>query len=109
MERIVVINGIERQLLAMSLDSFAGQLAGADPQLQQFLQAETQKQRFQGLVHGLTDQCWDICMEKPSSRLDSKTENCVSNCVNRFIDTSNFVVNRLEKTQNFASSSELDD
>ncbi len=46
-ERIVVINGIERQLLAMSLDSFAGQLAGADPQLQQFLQAETQKQRFQ--------------------------------------------------------------
>ena len=64
---------------------------------------------LQALVHGLNEQCWDICMEKPSSRLDSKTENCVSNCVNRFIDTSNFVVNRLEKTQNFASSSELDD
>lgn len=46
-------------------------------------------------------------MEKPSSRLDSKTEYCISNCVNRFIDTSNFVVNRLEKTQQF-SSSELD-
>lgn len=104
-----VINGLKRKLLAMSLDSFAGQLAGADPQLQQFLQIETQKQRFQGLVHGLTDQCWDICMEKPSSRLDSKTEHCISNCVDRFIDTSNFVVNRLEKTQQFASSSELDD
>ena len=64
---------------------------------------------LQALVHGLNEQCWDICMEKPSSCLDSKTENCVSNCVNRFIDTSNFVVNRLEKTQNFASSSELDD
>lgn len=91
----------------MSLDGFAEQLAGADPQLQQFLQVETQKQRFQALVHGLTEQCWDLCMEKPSSRLDSKTEYCISNCVNRFIDTSNFVVNRLEKTQQF-SSSELD-
>lgn len=48
-------------------------------------------------------------MEKPSSRLDSKTELCIANCVDRFIDTSNFVVNRLEKTQQFASSSELDD
>ncbi|EFX72226.1 mitochondrial import inner membrane translocase subunit Tim8 A-like [Daphnia pulex] len=91
----------------MSLDSVAEQLAGADPQLAQFLQAETQKQRFQGIVHSLTDQCWDICMEKPSSRLDSKTSFCITNCVDRFIDTSNFVVNRLEKTQS-TFSSELD-
>jgi len=48
-------------------------------------------------------------MDKPSSRLESKTESCLANCVNRFIDTSNFVVNRLEKTQQFApASSELD-
>lgn len=93
----------------MSLDGIASQFAGADPQLQHFIEVETQKQRFQTLVHGLTDQCWDICVEKPSSRLDSKTESCLANCVDRFIDTSNFVVNRLEKTNQFASSSELDD
>ena len=113
----------------MSLDGIASQFAGADPQLQHFIEVETQKQRFQVrsliadvvtpirnrlfpiqvLVHGLTDQCWDICMEKPSSRLDSKTESCLANCVDRFIDTSNFVVNRLEKTNQFANSSELDD
>lgn len=93
----------------MSLDGIASQFAGADPQLQHFIAVETQKQRFQVLVHGLTDQCWDICMEKPSSRLDSKTESCLANCVDRFIDTSNFVVNRLEKTNQFSSSSELDE
>lgn len=92
----------------MSLDSIAGQLGQGDPQLQRFIQIETEKQRFQVLVHGLAEQCWDVCVEKPGSRLDSKTENCLSNCVNRFIDSSNFVVNRLEKTQQFSSSSELD-
>jgi import inner membrane translocase subunit TIM8 len=93
----------------MSLDSLAGQLGQVDPQFQRFIEIETEKQRFKVLVHGLTEQCWDVCMEKPGSRLDSKTESCLSNCVNRFIDTSNFVVNRLEKTQQFAPSSELDD
>jgi len=93
----------------MSLESLAGQLGRVDPQMQRFIQIETEKQRFQVLVHGLAEQCWDVCMDKPSSRLDSKTENCLSNCVNRFIDTSNFVVNRLEKTQQFSSApSELD-
>lgn len=76
-----------------------------DPQLQQFIEAETQKQRFQFLVHGLTDTCWELCVDKPSSRLDNRTENCLTNCVERFIDTTNFVVNRLEKTQQFSAVS----
>ncbi len=33
----------------------------------------------------------------PGQKLDRRTENCFTNCVERFIDTSNFVVNRLEK------------
>ena len=68
-----------------------------DPHLQRFLEAETQKQRFHQLLHNLTDQCWDVCMGTPGQKLDRKTETCMSNCVERFIDTSNFVVNRLEK------------
>lgn len=70
-----------------------------DPQLMQFVEAETHKQRFQLLVHELTDKCWDLCMGKPSNKLDSKTESCLTNCVERFIDTANFIVNRIEKTQ----------
>lgn len=60
---------------------------------------------FQFLVHGLTDTCWELCIDKPSSRLDNRTENCLNNCVERFIDTTNFIVNRLEKTQQFAAVS----
>ncbi|KAI8437647.1 hypothetical protein MSG28_011898 [Choristoneura fumiferana] len=54
-----------------------------DPQLEDFILAETQKQRFQVLVHGLTDTCWDTCMGRPSTRMDSKTEVCIMNCVER--------------------------
>ena len=68
-----------------------------DPQMQRFIESETQKQRFQQLVHSLTDQCWDTCMGNPGQKLERKTETCLVNCVERFIDTSNFVVNRLEK------------
>ncbi|GFO47490.1 mitochondrial import inner membrane translocase subunit tim8 a [Plakobranchus ocellatus] len=69
-----------------------------DPGVQRFVNQETQKQRFHGLVHEMTDRCWDTCMGNPSTKLDSKTENCIRNCVDRFLDTSNFVVNRLEST-----------
>ena len=69
-----------------------------DPQMQRFMEAEGQKQKFQQLVHQLTEQCWDSCIQGyPGTRLDRKTESCLVNCVERFIDTSNFIVNRLEK------------
>ncbi|CAL1538965.1 unnamed protein product [Lymnaea stagnalis] len=69
-----------------------------DPVVQQFVARETQKQRFQGLIHEMTGRCWDTCMVNPGSKIDTKTENCIRNCVDRFLDTSNFVVNRLEST-----------
>lgn len=87
----------------MSFDSDESK-AQADPELQHFIESETQKQRFQYLVHALTEQCWDICVEKAGTRLDSRTENCLVNCVERFIDTTNFVVNRLEKAKRLGSS-----
>lgn len=70
-----------------------------DLQMQQFIEAETQKQRFQQLVQSLTEECWDTCVQgAPGSRLDRKTESCIVNCVERFIDTSNYIVNRLDKS-----------
>lgn len=50
-------------------------------------------------MHGLTERCWDLCVEKPSTKLESKQQSCLVNCVQRFIDTTNYVVNRLEKSQ----------
>ena len=38
-------------------------------------------------------------MDKPGPKLDSRTESCFVNCVERFIDTSQFILNRLEQTQ----------
>lgn len=73
-------------------------MALQDPFMQRFVEQETQKQRFQGLIHEMTGRCWDNCMGYPSNKIDSKTESCIRNCVDRFLDTSNFVVNRLEST-----------
>lgn len=70
---------------------------GDDPELTRMLQIEGEKAKFQSLVHNLTDVCWDKCVpDKPGNKLDSKTENCLINCVERFLDTSTFVVKRLD-------------
>ena len=66
-----------------------------DHEMQQFILAEKEKVKFQSLVRSLTDECWEKCVEKIGSKLDSKTETCIVNCVERFLDTSNYVANRL--------------
>ncbi|AWP11818.1 Mitochondrial import inner membrane translocase subunit Tim8 A [Scophthalmus maximus] len=73
-----------------------GQGATADPRLQQFIEVESQKQRFQQLVHQMTE---EKCIDKPGPKMDSRSEMCLVNCVERFIDTSQFILNRLEQTQ----------
>jgi import inner membrane translocase subunit TIM8 len=67
----------------------------ADPQLASFIEQENQKQRFQAVVHTLTEQCWDLCAPSISSRLDGRSETCLANCVERFIDSSNYIINKL--------------
>jgi len=77
----------------------AAGMAGVDPALQGFIQQETERQRFQGVIHDLNEKCWDTCMDgsKPSTRLDGKTETCLKNCVDRFIDTNIAIAQRFEK------------
>ncbi|NXJ76566.1 TIM8A translocase, partial [Trogon melanurus] len=102
----------------MDSPSAAG-LGGADPQLQRFIEVETQKQRFQQLPHEGRARCvwgglwrwrrvpWCVqekCMDKPGPKLDSRAETCFVNCVERFIDTSQFILNRLEQTQKSKSA-----
>jgi len=67
----------------------------ADAQLASFIEQENQKQRFQSVVHSLTEQCWELCAPSISARLDGKSETCLANCVERFIDSSNYIINKL--------------
>jgi len=79
-------------------ENIRSSLAGVDPKLQGFIQQETERQRFQGVIHDLNEKCWDVCMDgKPSNRLDGKQENCLKNCVDRFIDTNISIAQRFEK------------
>lgn len=36
-------------------------------------------------------------MDKPSLRLEPKVHKCFVNCVERFIDTTNYITNRIER------------
>lgn len=78
----------------MDLSSSASQGIG-DAHLASFIEQENQKQRFQTVVHTLTEQCWELCAPSISTRLDGKSETCLANCVERFIDSSNFIINKL--------------
>lgn len=78
-----------------------------DSNMQAFIQGETEKQRFQNILHEITEKCWDTCFDgvKPSTRLESRTENCLRNCVDRFIDTNIFLAQRFEKKAQELTSS----
>ncbi|ORY99220.1 Tim10/DDP family zinc finger-domain-containing protein [Syncephalastrum racemosum] len=65
-------------------------------ELAQFLEGEQAKARVQQTVHSLTDSCWDKCISKVNSKLERTEEACLANCVERFLDTSVFIVKRLE-------------
>ena len=71
-----------------------------DPEMQRFLQMESQKAQMNSRVHTFTDICWEKCMDKTGTTMDGRTERCLVNCVERFLDTTNFIINRLEKLGN---------
>jgi mitochondrial import inner membrane translocase subunit TIM8 len=87
----------------MDLSSSASQGIG-DAQLASFIEQENQKQRFQTVVHTLTEQCWDLCSPSISGRLDGKSETCLANCVERFIDSSTYIINKLSQEGAAASA-----
>ena len=62
-----------------------------------YFQAETERQRFRAVLQEVTSSCWDKCMGTPSTRLDRRTESCFAHCIERFVDTGNYVINRLER------------
>lgn len=79
-----------------SLGSSGGSGGEMDPEMKRFLQVESQKAQLNSRVHTFTDICWDKCVDKISTTMDARTEKCLVNCVERFLDTTNFVINRFE-------------
>uniref|UniRef100_A0A4X2LJB7 Tim10-like domain-containing protein n=1 Tax=Vombatus ursinus TaxID=29139 RepID=A0A4X2LJB7_VOMUR len=74
-------------------------LGPLDQQLQHFIEVKTQKQWLWQLVHQMIELHWEKYMDKPGFKLDSRAETYFMNCVEQFIDTSQFILNQLEKTR----------
>ncbi|CAF4816820.1 unnamed protein product, partial [Rotaria sp. Silwood1] len=69
----------------------------ADAQLASFIEQENRKQHFRSVVHILTERCWDLCSPNISSRLDDRSEKCLADCVERFLDSSNYIMNKISQ------------
>ncbi|KAF8538542.1 Tim10/DDP family zinc finger-domain-containing protein [Trichophaea hybrida] len=69
-------------------------------EIQQFIQNEQQKAKFQENVHSLTAICWTRCIagnKLTGPQIDATEATCLDNCVNRFIDTQKAVISQVEK------------
>jgi len=82
-----------------------------DRQFQSFLQQQSAQQQLRGVIHELTDKCWEVCMKdtKPGPRLEYKTQDCMRACVDRFIDANIMVSRRMgEKGESLARAAARD-
>ncbi|EIM83362.1 uncharacterized protein STEHIDRAFT_159947 [Stereum hirsutum FP-91666 SS1] len=67
-------------------------------ELQTFLDREQAQARVQQSIHTFTSMCWDKCITgTPSTRFSRSEESCLVNCVDRFLDTSLFMVKKIEE------------
>ncbi|KAI0662668.1 Tim10/DDP family zinc finger-domain-containing protein [Cubamyces menziesii] len=65
-------------------------------ELEQFIETQQAQSRVQTQVHMLTSMCWDKCVGSISSGFSGKEQSCLANCVDRFLDTSVFLVKKVE-------------
>lgn len=63
-------------------------------ELQQFLQRESQVAQVQQMIATLSDVCWDKCISSPGSYMSSKETACLENCAKRFVDATQFILQR---------------
>merc|ERR1712126_649950 len=70
-----------------------------DRQFEQFIQQQSIQQQLRGVVHELTDKCWEVCMKdsKPGPKLEYKTQDCMRSCVDRFMDANIMVSRRMNE------------
>lgn len=89
-------------------------------ELATFVETEQAQARVQQSVHKLTSMCWDKYVHRllqcglviifvfrcinsqPSTRFARGEDSCIVNCVERFLDTSLFMVKRIEEQREHA-------
>ncbi|KAI4528692.1 hypothetical protein K523DRAFT_232116 [Schizophyllum commune Tattone D] len=75
--------------------------AATQKELQEFLEKEQATARMNQSIHTFTKMCWKKCMTStPSTRLSSSEQSCLQNCVDRFLDSSLFMVKKIEEQRN---------
>ncbi|KNZ73497.1 Mitochondrial import inner membrane translocase subunit TIM8, partial [Termitomyces sp. J132] len=73
-------------------------------ELSTFLEKEQAQAKINSSIHTLTNMCWTKCITgTPSTRFSHGEERCLANCVERFLDTSLFMVKRIEEQRVQAS------
>ncbi|EFJ40539.1 hypothetical protein VOLCADRAFT_69398 [Volvox carteri f. nagariensis] len=63
-------------------------------ELQQFIARESQVAQIQSMIATLTEVCWDTCIQSPGSYLSSKEQTCLENCARRFVETTQYILQR---------------
>ena len=79
--------------------------ANPSPELQQFLARESQIAQVQQMISTLSDVCWDKCISSPGSYMSSKETSCLDNCAKRFVETTQFILQRASHKASESSGS----
>jgi len=69
-------------------------------ELQKFVAEQEATVRSQAAILQHTKMCWDTCITStPSTSFSRSESNCLHNCVDRFLDTSLYLVQRVQQQQ----------
>ncbi|KIP12619.1 hypothetical protein PHLGIDRAFT_113691 [Phlebiopsis gigantea 11061_1 CR5-6] len=75
-------------------------------ELATFIENEQAQQRLNSSIQSFTSMCWDKCITgTPSTGFSRSEGSCLANCVERFLDTSLFMVNKIEQQRVQAGAS----
>ncbi|ETN00072.1 hypothetical protein PPTG_18340 [Phytophthora nicotianae INRA-310] len=79
--------------------SLGGGSSTGAAEMQQLIIEEQQRALIQQAISKITALAWDKCSaSKPDSELSSKEKDCIKNVTLAYLDTSMFVVHRLNKS-----------
>ncbi len=77
---------------------------GPSQELQAFIEREQQLAQVQTMIATLAEVCWDKCVSSPGSYLSSRESSCIENCAKRFIDSTQYILQRAAHKANDPSS-----
>lgn len=83
----------------------AAEQKGPSRELQAFIEREQQLAQVQQMIATLTEVCFEKCVSSPGSYLSSRETSCIENCAKRFVDTTQFILQRAAHKADSSSSS----